>query len=117
MAEVVDMATGKKVKGRNPEKRGIVTGTKTQYLKMLNNNKPLRVEYAEAHKGPSELKWRTLMSRDIGCAVRSKVPMIAPYYAELDEEHHDALTTYMEVKNYFRIHFEKQWFQSHYIEI
>ena len=55
-ADMVDMATGKPVKGRNPKKLSLVVGTMTQYLKMMNNNMPLKVDYAEEHNGPASLR-------------------------------------------------------------
>ena len=62
---MVDMATGKSVKGRNLEKLGFVVSTTTQYLKMMNNNMSLKVDYAEEHKGSASLRWRSLVSKDI----------------------------------------------------
>ena len=102
---MVDMETGKPVKGWNPEKLGLVVGTTTQYLKQMNNNMPLKVDYAEEHKAPATLRWRSLMSKDIGSAIRSKVPMLAPTYGELEEEHRDVLASYMEVINLFSINY------------
>ena len=94
MAEIVDMDTGKKP---DPEKRGIVTGTKTMFKKKENNNQPLVIEYSAEHSGPSTQENRSMMSKDIGSAVRTKVPMVKPKFLDLSSDQRQPFEDYLKV--------------------
>ncbi|XP_050386155.1 uncharacterized protein LOC126802555 [Argentina anserina] len=84
----------------NVRKRGIVVSNKTEHIVKVMGHR-LTLQWSDFHSGPHLKNNRSLLSHDIGCCVKARVPMLAPTFYELQLHQRKTVDNYL--KTYYDI--------------
>lgn len=79
-----------------PKKRRTVKSIKTA-LKVKADGKKIELKYAKDHRAPETCEQRSLITHDIGNAMRTFVPMTAPTFNKLKPHEKAAVENYLSV--------------------